>query len=179
MKRFRLGIVFLGVAPVFFQLFFAESAHAIPAFARKYKTSCVLYHAPIPRLTAMGEAFRLNGYKMPQADEIYVKEEPISMGAEAYKKVFPNAIWPSSLPGMPPLSIRAVGDVTYHPFGPQSSRSDFNFPTEVVLIGAGSFGDDFAFFAHLGFENEDDATTTTSIIETFLWPEVTLAVEST
>ena len=163
MKRSARVIFLLGVIPIASLSLFAGKAQAIPAFARKYKTSCVLCHAPMPRLTAMGEAFRLNGYKIPQADEIYVKEEPVSMGAEAYKKVFPRAIWPSSLPGMPPLSIRAVGDVAYHPFGPQSSQSDFNFPTEVVLLGAGSFGDDFAFFAHLGFEIEDDATTTTPL----------------
>lgn len=30
------------------------------------------------------------------------------MGAEAYKKVFPEVIWPSKIPGLPPLAIRAV-----------------------------------------------------------------------
>jgi hypothetical protein len=111
MRRILLGGVFLVILSVLVLVFFSGNANAIPAFARKYKTSCVLCHAPFPRLTAMGEAFRLNGYKLPEADEIYVKEQPVSMGAEAYKKVFPEAIWPSTIPGMPPLSIRAVGDV--------------------------------------------------------------------
>jgi hypothetical protein len=163
MRRMLLGGVFLFVLSVVFLTFFSGNANAIPAFARKYKTSCVLCHAPFPRLTAMGEAFRLNGYKIPEADEIYVKEEPVSMGAEAYKKVFPEAIWPSTIPGMPPLSIRATGDVNYHPFGPQTNRSDFNFPTEVSLLGAGAFGQDFAFFAQLEFETDDDTTNTTTL----------------
>jgi hypothetical protein len=94
-STFLVGI-FLVILLVLFLAFFSDNsdnADAIPAFARKYKTSCVLCHAPFPRLTAMGEAFRLNGYKIPEGDEIYVKEEPVSLGAEAYKKVFPEDIW--------------------------------------------------------------------------------------
>ncbi|MGH7712369.1 MAG: hypothetical protein ACREOG_13855 [Gemmatimonadaceae bacterium] len=49
-------------------------AHAnrlkIPAFARKYGLSCVVCHAPVPRLTAAGEAFAANGF------EFQVGEEP-------------------------------------------------------------------------------------------------------
>ena len=156
MRRILLGSIFLVVLSFLFLTFFSGKANAIPAFARKYKTSCVLCHAPFPRLTAMGESFRMNGYKLPEADEIYVKEQPVSMGAEAYKNVFPEAIWPSTIPGMPPLSIRAIGDVNYHPYGTQTNRSDFNFPTELVLLGAGSFDKNFAFFDNLGFETEDD-----------------------
>ena len=152
MRRTVLGGIFLVVFSVFVLAFFSGTANAIPAFARKYKTSCTLCHAPFPRLTAMGEAFRLNGYKLPQADEIYVKEQPVSMGAEAYKKVFPEAIWPSTIPGMPPLSIRIIGDVNYYPSGQQTDRSEFNFPGEFTVLGAGSFGDNFAFFAHVSFE---------------------------
>lgn len=164
MGRMQLRVAFLFIAPPFLLLtLLTHDANAIPAFARKYKTSCVLCHAPMPRLNAMGEAFRLNGYKLPKANEIYVKEEPVSMGAEAYKKVFPEAIWPSTIPGMPPISIRATGDVIYHPYGSRSNNSDFDFPSEVTLLGAGSFGENFAFFAHLGFEREDDSTTTTPL----------------
>jgi hypothetical protein len=168
MRRILLGCISFVVLLVLFLAFFPGKANAIPAFARKYKTSCVLCHAPFPRLTAMGEAFRLNGYKIPEADELYVKEEPVSMGAEAYKKVFPEAIWPSTIPGMPPLSIRATGDVNYHPFGPQTNRDEFNFPTEMVLLGAGSFGRDFAFFANIGFEVDDD-TTSTEVKAWLMW----------
>jgi hypothetical protein len=172
MGRILLGSIFSVVLSVLFLSLFSGKANAIPAFARKYKTSCVLCHAPFPRLTAMGEAFRLNGYKLPQADEIYVKEQPVSMGAEAYKKVFPEAIWPSTIPGMPPLSIRAVGDVNYHPYGPQTNRSDFNFPAEVSLLGAGAFGEDFAFFAQLSFEKEEDDSTTTTALAWLMWQDL-------
>ncbi len=45
-----------------------KSAEAIPAFARKYKTSCTTCHMIFPRLTPFGTAFRINSYQMP-ADE--------------------------------------------------------------------------------------------------------------
>lgn len=158
MKTILWGSIFSMILSVLFLTFFSGKANAIPAFARKYKTSCMLCHAPFPRLTAMGNAFRLNGYKLPEADEIYVKEQPVSMGAEAYKMVFPNAVWPSTIPGMPPLAIRIIGNVQYHPYGRQyaDNRSEFNFPDEFTLLGAGSLGENFAFFANLGFEKDDD-----------------------
>ena len=42
---------------------FAETAWAIPAFARKYGVSCLQCHAPVPRLNAFGEAFAGNGFE--------------------------------------------------------------------------------------------------------------------
>src|SRR5690606_37503314 len=39
-------------------------AAAIPAFARRYRVTCSLCHAPAPRLTEFGEAFAGNGFQM-------------------------------------------------------------------------------------------------------------------
>src|SRR3970282_2101998 len=41
----------------------AQTASAIPAFARKYRVSCQQCHAPVPRLNAFGEAFAANGFE--------------------------------------------------------------------------------------------------------------------
>jgi hypothetical protein len=38
-------------------------ASAIPAFARKYATSCATCHAPVPRLNSFGEQFAANGFE--------------------------------------------------------------------------------------------------------------------
>jgi len=38
-------------------------ARAIPAFARKYRVSCMQCHAPVPRLNAFGETFAANGFE--------------------------------------------------------------------------------------------------------------------
>src|SRR5262245_55940916 len=40
-----------------------RTARAIPAFARKYRVSCVQCHSPVPRLNAFGEAFAANGFE--------------------------------------------------------------------------------------------------------------------
>ena len=42
-----------------------SAAFAVPAFARKYQTSCQTCHIVFPKLNAFGEAFRLRGYRMP------------------------------------------------------------------------------------------------------------------
>lgn len=44
-------------------------AGAIPAFARKYRVSCSLCHAPAPRLNAFGETFAGNGFEFAPGEE--------------------------------------------------------------------------------------------------------------
>jgi hypothetical protein len=70
----------------------ASTAHAVPAFARKYQTSCQTCHIVFPKLNAFGEAFRLRGYRLPGETEEMVKQPPVSLGAPAYKKLWPQAI---------------------------------------------------------------------------------------
>jgi hypothetical protein len=43
-------------------------AQAIPAFARKYKLTCAMCHAPFPRLTAFGRQFAANGFRMARGE---------------------------------------------------------------------------------------------------------------
>src|SRR3990170_7009566 len=75
-------------------------AEAIPAWSRKYQTSCSTCHAVYPKLNHFGKAFRNNGYRFPGGeDETATKETPVSLGADAYKKMFPRALWPSDIPG--------------------------------------------------------------------------------
>lgn len=47
----------------------SAGASNIPAFARKYKTSCATCHAPVPRLNATGEAFAANGFEFAPGEE--------------------------------------------------------------------------------------------------------------
>ncbi len=87
----------------------ASNAHAIPAFARKYETSCLTCHTVYPKLNPFGEAFRRNGYRFPGVDSDFVKQGTIVLGQEASKKTFPNSVWPGTLPGSVPLSIGVNG----------------------------------------------------------------------
>lgn len=136
-----------------------KNAEAVPAFARKYKTACMTCHATYPRQTALGEAFRLNGYKMPEGDEIYVKDPPVSMGAEAYKRVWPKAVWPSDIPGLPPISLRVIGDLEVDigdTGDSKDNRTKIEFPHELEILSGGSFGDNMSFWVELEFEEPAD-----------------------
>src|SRR5512143_2186914 len=146
------GISLLALATV------SDKADAIPAFARKYKTACITCHATFPRLTALGEAFRLNGYRMPGGDELYVKDTPMSLGAEAYKRVFPNAVWPSDIPGMPPLALRVAVNYTGNTGGGVTPKTDFTID-EATLLGLGSLGENMSFF--VAIEHHDASLTST------------------
>ncbi len=92
------------------------SARAIPAFARRYETSCQTCHVAYPRLTPFGEAFRRNAYRFPDgADATMQKREPLPLGTDAQKDRFPDAVWPGELPVELPLSLLLDGQLFYGP----------------------------------------------------------------
>lgn len=153
-KRQNIGmtLVLLALAA----LFVAQEASALPAFARKYQTSCVTCHSAFPRLNSIGEAFRLNGFKFLD-DELYIKEEPVEMGDEAYKKLWPKkAIWPTDIPGFAPISLKLTSDFRIDTGGTKDARTNFAFPSEGKLIGAGTFGQHMSFFTELVFSQGSD-----------------------
>jgi len=134
---------------------YSYKAEAIPAFARKYKTSCTTCHEAFPRFTAVGEAFRLNGYKFVD-DEIYRKEEPVELGDEAYKKLWPSAIWPSNIPGTLPLALQVTSEYSLDLGSKSDSRSEFIFPSGIDLIAALPLGDNMSAFIEVELERDDD-----------------------
>lgn len=125
----------------------APEAGAIPVFARKYRTSCTTCHVAIPKRNAFGEAFRRNGFVMPRGDARLVKEEPVSLGADAWKEVWPDAVWPGELPASFPFAAyvhqRFVAD-----FGKskQGNQLEFDAPHEFELLVGGAFGQAIGFF---------------------------------
>ncbi len=142
--------------PIFFLLTSVESSTAIPAFARKYKTSCITCHTIFPKLNPFGEAYKINGYQFPVDEEDQIKEEPIIMGVEAYKRVWPDAVWPSSIPGTAPFAVRGrmgFGVEEEHDSG--TITSGFGMPA-LQLVAAGTMGEDITLFvgAHLFEEGE-------------------------
>ena len=131
-------------------------AAAVPVFARKYQTSCQTCHIVFPKLNAFGEAFRLNGYRMPAETEELVKETPVSLGSEAYKKMWPAMVFPSTIPSHVPIAINIKMADVYASAVDGTDRSitrnDFQFPQEVNLFTAGTLGDKFGFLGELTFE---------------------------
>jgi len=99
----------------------AAPAGAIPAFARKYQTSCLTCHTVYPKLNPFGEAFRRNGYRFPGTDSDYIKAEQVAMGQEANKKTFPKTAWPDSILAAIPLSVGANGQALIIPSSSSSA----------------------------------------------------------
>ena len=123
------------VAPI---LFLCNDASAVPAFARKYHTACSTCHLAFPARNGFGEAFRNNGYRFPDnTDEEMVKEEPIKLGSDSYKNVFPDAIWPSDLPNMPTLGFLAQVGATIprDKFAHKYKNSDVNEELDIFFAG--------------------------------------------
>ena len=63
----------------------AGEAGAIPAFSRKYRTSCNTCHVAYPKLNDFGMAFYRNGFQFPRDDEFFVKDAPVTMAARAWR----------------------------------------------------------------------------------------------
>ena len=127
-------------------------AEAIPAWSRKYETSCSTCHAVFPKLNYFGRAFRNNGYRFPGGeDDTATKQPPVSLGADAYKKLFPRALWPSHIPGAVPLAVRGVSRFSTFQ---DDQTTTFEFPHEFELLAGGTLGETFSFFGELEVENE-------------------------
>jgi hypothetical protein len=150
----RIPLVFLGF--VLFVMFFAQpdDAGAIPAWARKYKTSCATCHVAFPKMTAFGEAFRRNGFQFPDGtDPEFIKEEPVSIGAEGQKRAFPNAIWPGAIPGTTPVAFLIENEVEYNKNA--ETKLDFtSFPAEVAVLLGGTLGEAISFYGEVGIGEE-------------------------
>lgn len=137
LKTLFVFIIFFSILPT--------KTEAIPAFARKYDTSCVTCHVGYPKLTPFGEVYRLNGFQMPEDEESAIKEEPVKMGAEAYKRVWPNSIWPGSIPGTAPVSFRIRSGFSYTN-DETGKYTEFGMPALQMMTG-GSFNENISFFA--------------------------------
>ncbi len=91
-------------------LFWSQDSSAVPAFARKYQTSCYTCHSGFPNRNAFGEAFKNNGYRWPGGEEEdHAKQEQTKMGAAGWKETFPNSPWPSDIPGFAPFALYLSG----------------------------------------------------------------------
>ena len=81
-----------------------------------------------------------------------------SLGAEAYKKMWPEMVYPGTIPGQVPVAINfKMADVyasSVDGTDRSITRNDFQFPQEVNLFTAGTLGDKFGFLGELTFEEE-------------------------
>ena len=73
----RSATVFAALSVMVILTLIVPTAEAIPTFARKYETSCSTCHIAIPKRNTFGEAFRKNGYKMPEGEDELVKRTKV------------------------------------------------------------------------------------------------------
>ncbi len=148
--KLGVGATLLVMGSFLWMLASTPRADAIPAFSRKYQTSCSTCHSNYPELNDFGEAFKKNGFKFPKDDEVFVKEPPVLLGAKAQKEAFPKAIYPGEIPGNIPIAFRYSGNFTYNSKQPITlgflPRTDLFVPNTFTIIGAGSFGPNLSFW---------------------------------
>ncbi|MBI4025462.1 MAG: hypothetical protein HY360_10815 [Verrucomicrobia bacterium] len=158
-QRFLLSFVAVMVS----SQWLCVETQAIPPFARKYRTSCNTCHVIIPKLNSFGEAYRLNGYKIADSEETMVKEDPVVLGAPGWKQVFPDAMWPSQIPGLPSIGFRFISDLQWTESetgtsdASRGSRLNFEFPYEFEMLMGGRFDKRFGYFGEVEWQQGSGA----------------------
>jgi hypothetical protein len=140
----------------------AEPARGVPAFARKYGTSCLTCHTIYPKLNPFGEAFRRNGYRFPGVDSDAVKQATIPLSPDVARKQFPKAVWPGTLPASIPIAVGFNGEAVFHPkkdaggaVADNGAKANLNdLIGEGHLWAGGSFDDQITFFAEMTTDDE-------------------------
>jgi len=128
----------------------ASPARAVPAFARKYGTSCTTCHTVFPKLAPFGEAFRRNGFRFPGVDRDYIKQDAITLRRSGADET-------ATLPAQVPLALGFKGQTTFHPDKNSSGgRADNGAAVngadaiaEGNLWAGGSFSEKSTFFGEL------------------------------
>ncbi|MFI5073305.1 MAG: hypothetical protein ACHP8A_20775, partial [Terriglobales bacterium] len=145
-----LTVTLVLLAAVVYAIVSAPRAEAIPAFSRKYQTSCTTCHSNFPELNDFGIAFKKNGFKFPKDDDMFVKEPPVLLGAKAQKEAFPKALYPGEIPGSLPIAFRYSGFAQYNSKIPLAvgftPRTDLFAPNTFTILAAGSFGSNISFW---------------------------------
>lgn len=112
--------------------FFASDILAIPAFARKYNTTCKTCHSPFPTLKAYGDEFAGNGFQLKDKDapRYYVEtgDDELSLIRDF------------------PIAARLEGYVTYNQ--DKSEQSDFTTPLLFKLLTGGAITKDVAYYVY-------------------------------
>lgn len=161
-KIFRLVIG--SICVLVFYVVFVGNAEAIPVFARKYQTSCTTCHVMPPKLNAFGDAFRMNGYQIPGGDEAFVKDDPVELGAKPWKEMWPDTVWPSTIPGSP-IAVRVITDFKATQDEGTKAKTNFEFPHEVELLSGGTLGENIGFFVETEFKQDNDPIMMQALVE--------------
>jgi hypothetical protein len=109
-------------------------ADAHPAFARKYRTTCALCHAPVPRLNAFGEEFAGNGFMLARGE---TPVDTITTGDPLLR-----------LQRNIPLAVRLDAYMTGLSGEGDVVASDLKTPWGIKLLSGGQVTDDIAYYMY-------------------------------
>ena len=155
--RIHLTVVFMFVVAV-------SSANAVPVFARKYRNQLSdLSHCFSETQRLWRSVSSLRGYRLPGETQEAIKEKPVSLGAPAYKPLWPDAVWPGDLPSNVPLAVNItltdVNSSTLNEDGSVTSiKNDLRLPEELNLFGAGTLGEHLSIFSEVTFGEQPDGS---------------------
>ncbi len=122
--------------------FLAETASAIPLFARKYKMSCIVCHTGFPQLNSFGRAFAGNGYQMPEEDPKDHVDE-IEQDKLLLHEHFPFAIRVDSF-----YRVRGDGNITFDQQAPFSAK----------MLTSGILKKDISYYFYFFFDERGGVT---------------------
>jgi hypothetical protein len=120
-----LGTVCASAAPV----------DAIPPFARRYRVSCSLCHAPPPRLNAFGEQFAANGFMFAPGEQ---PRDTIATGDPLLTLANTFALG---------LRLDAYGQA-WTTAAQDETRIDFQLPYGIKLFSSGLFTENISYYLY-------------------------------
>ena len=128
----------------------AQSARAIPPFARQTGLACEACHTLPPELTPFGRRFKLSGYTL-------TTRPPLVNDIDDHKK---NTLWLTDLPGLAVLAQlnyshynRAPPD-TGQPYPAHAQSDTYQFPDQFSLAYAGAVSDQVGAWMQLTYNGQ-------------------------
>lgn len=140
--RWFYKILILVLAVGCLDFFWVEDAFAIPHFARNFNKRCSVCHAAVPKLNALGERFRLNGYQFPGTIDdtpLWYQDTPPLSGM--FHGMYMNMTMENNT-SMPMNGILPGDELTISEFQGQAFE----------LFAGGTLGSHLSYFAFLEFE---------------------------
>ena len=134
-QNLRLLIVFSII------ILLAEQSRAIPAFARKYRLSCTVCHAPsAPALKPYGDDFAGNGFRLEdeQSPRYYTETGDTKL----------------SLVRELPVAVRLEGFINYNLAG--NDKADFASPYLMKFMSGGEISDRLSYYFYFYFSERGE-----------------------
>jgi hypothetical protein len=141
---FRGTIIIGGFFALVISLFLqVPTASAVPSYARQTGYPCKSCHMMPPELTALGRAFKLNGYTMAGKPTVTSKGTKRDSGLEILESFPLSVIFDTSF------------TATKSP-QPGTQNGNFQFPQDASLFLAGAWAPHVGSFVQVTYDSQDD-----------------------